>query len=231
MTARAVVSPTIFQAGPTPVVPLVKTAPIAGASLDFTAAGLVSGSIDEWFDNANGNRMTTVSGSPQVIVEGGRRFVRFDGKEDLMDFTVPMAQPRLIGIVARVREINTGSTPIIGSTWTEAGKGVILGAYGGNANQYLSAGVGLNAVPATPLNTAWHIWVVRINSTSSQLLIDGVVSSGNAGSNAVTGIRLGGTQGLGKLTAIDVQRLVVVPGAGTFDTSMTIYNELLATTV
>lgn len=225
MTARAIVAQTVFSNPNLPVINLGLTPPVFEASMDFTAKGLPEGELLEWYDNVNGNVLRTVAGSPKVVTESGERIVRFNGIDDLMDMALSMSQPRHIGIVARARAINAGATTILGSP---AINGVLIGSNSTNTNQYVNAGASLNANPAKPLDTGWHVYVARVNNTSSNLLIDGVVTTGSAGTNTFPGIRLGGSYNVPENTALDVKRFVIVPGAGTAGTAAAIYSELKA---
>lgn len=228
LSARAIVAPTLFNNPNLPRIDLSLTEPIAGASVDFIASSLPLGALDTWYDNINGNTMKVVSGSPTVVLDGEKRVVRFDGVDDVMDLSMSMSQPRFIALVGTVRRVNAGSTVVLG---TKSQPGAIIGAYGANKNQYFNAGTSLNATPDNPLTVGRHIWVVRANSSSSALLIDGIETSGSAGTSGFPGIRLGGSHNVPENTQIDVERFVVVPGAGTFSTTREIYDELVASTL
>lgn len=223
MSARAIVAPTLFNNPNLPRINLSLTEPIAGASVDFIASSLPLGALDTWYDNVNGNTMKVVSGSPTVVLDGDKRVVRFDGIDDVMDFSLSMSQPRFIALVGTVRRVNTGSTVVLG---TKSQPGAIIGAYGNNKNQYFNAGTALNASPEKPLTVGRHIWVVRANTSSSELIIDGTKYAGAVGSAGFPGIRLGGSHNVPEATQIDVERLVVVAGAGSPTTGMEIYSQL-----
>lgn len=227
MPARAYVAPTKYTPPtPLPRIGLSLTRTITGASMDFIANTLPEGPLTEWYDSLTTNRFFTVSGAPTVVTQGDRKMVRFDGIDDLMDLDLTLAQPRHVAIVGRIGSIQSGlSTIILGSN---KANGSIIGSNSSNTSQYLNAGSHLQMNPALPADTSRHVWVARLNTTSSGLTIDGATTAGSAGGNNIPGIRLGGSHNVGNNTHIFVERVVVVPGAGTQDTAGEIYQELVA---
>lgn len=175
-----------------------------GATASFDVADLPLGARQTWtsIDGSRSFSAATLSASPSVVIdENGRRVLRFDDSNDLMDLMWSLGV-HSFGVVYRFRAIEA-SAPIMASPATGQ-VNLIIG--NPTTNYALSAGTSLVPSPAIAPDTNRHRALAISNTTSSVIRIDGTRQVGNAGSQTRTGFRLGATSG-GVACPIDVERV------------------------
>lgn len=188
--------------------------PLASATRDWRASSLAEGAVALWKD-AVGNvdlTQTLAAQQPLAVTEEGLKFVRFDGVDD---FIANTSDPRpAVETVARLVRLRAPATSSRRYFASSASAGNRVCGVGSTLNNYvMNSGAVLSPAPAVAPDTEWHVMIEVYNGTNSIISIDGVETTGNAGTYPeVVGHRYavsqGDTGGTGSATPIDVARVV-----------------------
>lgn len=191
-------------------------ASLTGSTKEWVARDLTTGDlVGSWADRRGGSPLISSGAArPVVMVESGKRFVRFDGVDDyLQDTGGTFSQPHTKVIRFRFQGTRKASESILGTpvTTTSAQMNVFINAA---MTQYASFASATLITTAGGVNTNWHTLIAVFNGASSVLSIDGTEVSGATGSNTSGGTRLGRGSGSSTVfSTIDVQRVALLDHA------------------
>jgi hypothetical protein len=153
------------------------------------------GIVSAWLDGsgqAHNVSQSNPSKRPLYLANGGPNnlpCVAFDGIDDFLQAFWPQSQP-LTTIIAMMPSVTGGKTA----------ESVLDGAGGNDRNRhYFGGGInvatlfaGAAIVNGSYPETSWQYWISTLNGASSSLGINGASPvSGNAGTNAPSGVTLG----------------------------------------
>lgn len=211
MSGRAVIAPLSFGDSSLPRIDITYVPEIVGAVADFAADQLPVGSLPSWRSQV-GSTVLVADGSttPQVVSDGGRRSVRFNGSADRMQAALNVQGAHTVLSVARYRSTIGGEVVHWGASATEPA----VVSLAGNDNMGASAG-GRALLPSPPVipGTGWHVIAASFAGDGSALNVDGREYAGTLGDAARTRLVLGfGPAGSSSRTAIDYRRVAVIPG-------------------
>lgn len=173
---------------------------IGGLQMWFAAdriTGLVDGNaVATWSDlSGNGRDATqaTEAAKPvyKVDIVNGKPVVRFDGVDDYIETTsVTIAQPITICVLAKYAAVNT-------DTFTDSVSGTEC-FFRVNTTD-VQVGAGLDISPIAITANAFQILIAHIQSNGiSNIFKNGVAgTAGDAGSNTLKAVRIGGAVGAG----------------------------------
>jgi hypothetical protein len=190
---------------------------------DFTAAQVTDGTLASWV-GAGGNgfvrtwydqsgngfhlAQTSASNQPQivsggtVITKGSRSSIKFDGSTNndtnndrLVNASISVAQPATHFLVGS-RDSATQNADIFFESFNDTGHALLNAGSTETPNQSWVFASGANLSTATPATTELVLLSVLANGASSLLRTNGTQrASGNAGSNALSGLSLGNLRG------------------------------------
>lgn len=158
----------------------------ASNSASITESG---GAVSQWDDDAGSADVTQGTGSAQpttdsITTPGSENAFDFDGGDSLANDIPDIAQPLTIVVVGK------WDLPSDGNQYRFQDGGVFLRKFTDNNNQ-LRAG---SNVVGSAADSDWHVYIYVVDGSSSEIFIDGVSdATGNAGSNSLTELNIGGS--------------------------------------
>lgn len=223
MAGTIFTSPGVFaNSADMPQVSTIPVTPIPGALADWAANQLSGGAVAAWPDLIGDYALTAPSASeqhPAVIGTGLERYVSFDGINDRIDVSIPLAQPVTAILVARLPNLAGSQHIMTGGT----GPASFNLGVNSNASSWIASNGSNRTFGSTPDN-GWHIFILSFNGANSALSLDGVETIANPGTGGSDRIRLGASSSTYYPT--DLRRLAILPYAAQATERAAIYRNL-----
>lgn len=200
----------IGEAVPSPV-------PASGdlhARYDATELNLSDGSsVSTWMDETGNDFDLTAGTAPtyQASAINTNPAVRFDGVDDFLDVAFSaLSQPNHIFATFQFQTVDTANSEVVTDGATSRHT-VGHGGGGNNGAWVLFAGATLSD-NSTTADTNPHVQSGLFNNTSSVLRLDGTtLATGDVGTQALDGFRVGSDSTGGSFAPVDVGEILVYP--------------------
>ena len=219
MTTIADVYPGSYGDSTLPHFDLNYMSPFPDAVLDLAADNLALGPLNTWFDLVSNFALPKGNGKtpPTVVMDGGRKVVRFNGTTDQMLAAYALAQPLTMILVGRTRDSKPNNYLKV------AGINIATNA----ANTGYTVVNGTGPVGGT-VSTGQHIFVASVNGASSVANIDGIDYAGAIATSGNTYVGFGTNTNSSEYMAVDIERFILIPYAATKDQRRAINAEMTA---
>lgn len=169
-------------------------------------AGTVGDVLTQWDDSSGNARhlgQATADRRPVLAIKDGRLVVNFDGVNDyVMASGSTLSQPATLWIRFRQSADGILMDTNSGDRWFLYPNGGGIDAYAGAA---ISHSLTLNA---------WHTVRVVVNGASSEIAVDGSVTSGNLGANSLTDVAFPGPSSSAAVVIAEIVIQAAVASAG-----------------
>lgn len=175
---------------------------------DLTAADGVA--VASWSANVGGVALTQGTGSAQPVMAtvGGKRYVRFDGVDDMLSGATGITQPSTIIIRAKVRATPAGKWH--GLVWSQVSPGIVMAV---TEDRRVRVGATSNfSGPANqaPVDAAENYIAVFNGASSSVRVGSNAATTGDVGTGGMSTMRVGyAFNGSAQYAEIDVAEILV----------------------